>query len=70
MPQADPTVLADAVAASDDSLIRSEAGDFAVTEAEGVAYLALIGNLKTLGVRSPMAEILDKAVSLPNFRTA
>jgi hypothetical protein len=62
-----PVTVATARASADDANVRSKAADYTVTGPEGTAYNALIAELKAAGVFSPFMEILDKAVSLPNF---
>ena len=65
-----PEVLAAARAAAEDSLVRFAAGDTSVTDEETLAYKNLIQALKLSGVRSPAMELIDRAGSPGNFRTA
>src|SRR5450759_5139906 len=57
-------------AAAEDSLVRFAAGDTSVTDEETLAYKNLIQTLKLSGVRSPAMELIDRAGSPGNFRTA
>ncbi|GEM_PF-1329484 len=62
-----PVTIATARTYADDANVRSAAGDRTVTDNESIAYRALLQELKGAGISSPFMEILDKAVSLPNF---
>jgi predicted GTPase len=66
----DSTVLSNARAACADALVRHASGDNSVTDSERDAYKAVLAALKTGGVGNPFSEVLDRAVSLPNFRTS
>jgi hypothetical protein len=56
-------VIAAAEAACKDSRARFQARDRSVSPAEGEAYLALVGALKTEGRLDPMADLVIMAAS-------
>lgn len=62
-------VLEAARTAAADANVRFAAGDFTVTEAEGVTIVNLVAAMKAAGVSSPAQELLDVATSPKNART-
>ena len=66
--QPNPTILATARTFADAANGRWSAGDKTIATDEGVAYLALLTELKTCGIRSPFMAVLDLAIAPVNFR--
>jgi hypothetical protein len=64
----DPTILATARTFAEAANTRWNAGDKTIATDEGVAYLALLAELKNCGVASPFMAVLDLAIAPVNFR--